>query len=59
VKDLDRFDMAVQAYEYEKSRDIRLDDFFSSVTGKIKHRQVAAWFTDLVAMREKKPTGEQ
>ena len=51
VKDLDRFDMALQAYEYERALDIRLDEFFHSVEGKIRNAQVAQWFESLMAKR--------
>ncbi|KAF7413811.1 hypothetical protein HZH68_002300 [Vespula germanica] len=39
VKDLDRLDLIMQAYEYEKRDNIpgKLEEFFSSSVGKIKH----------------------
>jgi len=51
VKDLDRFEMVVQAFEYENSKDVALDDFFHSVQGKIKNPVVLSWFNALLAKR--------
>ena len=55
TKDLDRFDMIVQAYEYEeKSKKGRfLDDFFQSTRGYFKTPIVQSWDVRLRELREK------
>lgn len=37
VKDLDRFDMILQADEYERAQGIDLQEFFDSTKGKFQH----------------------
>eukprot|EP00128_Syssomonas_multiformis_P001169 Colp12_sorted_trinity150504_noHs@8867 len=53
VKDLDKFEMIVQAFEYEKAqnRPGELAQFFNSTQGKFKHPLVKQWVADLVARR--------
>ena len=36
VKDFDKLEMILQAAEYEKESDVNLEEFFSSVLGKLK-----------------------
>ncbi|ORX61865.1 hypothetical protein DM01DRAFT_1403604 [Hesseltinella vesiculosa] len=43
VKDLDKFEMIVQALEYEKSDAKTLQSFFDSTQGKFKHPIVKQW----------------
>ncbi|KAI8073369.1 HD domain-containing protein [Gongronella butleri] len=43
VKDLDKFEMIVQALEYEKSDGKVLQSFFDSTQGKFQHPTVKAW----------------
>ncbi|CAD5110901.1 unnamed protein product [Dimorphilus gyrociliatus] len=45
VKDLDKFDMIMQAFEYEEAENKpgRLQDFFNSVEGKFKTETVKTW----------------
>ena len=52
VKDLDRFEMVMQAYEYECTRDVPLNEFFESVRGKIRHPKVTEWFDALQKKRD-------
>lgn len=52
IKDLDRFEMVLQAYEYERAANVDLQDFFRSVRGKIQHPQIQAWFEELECMRK-------
>ncbi|KAJ7572082.1 HD domain-containing protein [Mycena floridula] len=53
VKDLDRFEMACQALEYEKRHDDKdLQGFFDSSLPYIRHPEVKAWAQDLLQERE-------
>ncbi|KAF8202182.1 HD domain-containing protein [Pholiota molesta] len=52
VKDLDRFEMASQALEYEKAHNASLQGFFDSSIPKLQHPQVQAWGRDLMTERE-------
>lgn len=49
VKDLDRFDMILQAFEYEKSskNTLNLQEFFDSTEGKFKHPLVTTLVSEL------------
>ncbi|ORY93436.1 HD domain-containing protein [Syncephalastrum racemosum] len=51
VKDLDKFEMIVQALEYEKSDNKSLQGFFDSTQGKFNHPTVKAWAEALYAER--------
>lgn len=54
VKDLDRFEMCVQAYEYEvadETKDLR--EFFDSVRGKLRTESVQRCFDELLELRER------
>ncbi|KAH9249665.1 hypothetical protein BASA81_012634 [Batrachochytrium salamandrivorans] len=53
VKDLDRFEMCLQAYEYELATGVNLEDFFRSVRGKLVDSQVSQWFQHLEELRNK------
>eukprot|EP01137_Pigoraptor_chileana_P020248 Opistho-2@6516 len=54
VKDLDKFDMIVQAFEYERDqhRTGSLEEFFKSTRGKFKHPAVQRWVAQLEAVRD-------
>ncbi|KAI8909711.1 HD domain-containing protein [Gorgonomyces haynaldii] len=39
-KDIDKFEMILQAYEYEQSDNKQLDSFFESTQGKFKHPEI-------------------
>ncbi|GAB5592033.1 hypothetical protein Unana1_06933 [Umbelopsis nana] len=52
VKDLDKFEMIVQALEYEKSDNKKLQSFFNSTKGKFTHPTVKAWAEALYAERK-------
>ncbi|KAI0218879.1 HD domain-containing protein 2 [Lamellibrachia satsuma] len=54
VKDLDRFDMVLQAYEYEvhNERAGQLQDFFNSTQGKFQHPTVRDWVQELYMLRQ-------
>ncbi|KAG0297955.1 HD domain-containing protein 2 [Linnemannia gamsii] len=51
VKDFDKFEMIMQALEYEKSEDVTLEDFFVGTRGKFKHPMVTGWVDELEAER--------
>ena len=53
VKDLDKFDMILQAYEYEKAdkRPGGLQEFFDSTEGKFKTELVQGWVAELRTKR--------
>ncbi|KAF9210575.1 HD domain-containing protein 2 [Podila verticillata] len=51
VKDFDKFEMIMQALEYEKSEDTTLESFFAGTKGKFKHPMVTAWVNELEAER--------
>ncbi|KAH6916327.1 HD domain-containing protein [Coprinopsis sp. MPI-PUGE-AT-0042] len=53
VKDLDRFEMAAQAFEYERSTSIPLQPFFDSSIPKLQHPEVQSWGEALLAERER------
>ncbi|KAK2186612.1 hypothetical protein NP493_194g00029 [Ridgeia piscesae] len=54
VKDLDRFDMLLQAYEYEvrDKRAGQLQDFINSTKGKFKHPTVQEWVQEVYTLRQ-------
>ncbi|KAH9924821.1 HD domain-containing protein [Amylocystis lapponica] len=52
VKDLDRFEMASQAFEYERNHSMQtLQPFFDSSLPSIRHPEVKQWGDDLAAER--------
>ncbi|XP_014676664.1 PREDICTED: HD domain-containing protein 2-like [Priapulus caudatus] len=61
VKDLDRFDMVLQAYEYERLEDRpgELQDFYRSTQGSFKHPDVIAWMSELHRLRGEFPAAEK
>ncbi|KAH9967420.1 HD domain-containing protein [Russula dissimulans] len=53
VKDLDRFEMAAQALEYERAHGSQtLQPFFDSSIPHLRHAEVREWGTDLLRERE-------
>ncbi|CAK4645027.1 unnamed protein product [Aphanomyces euteiches] len=51
VKDFDKFEMILQADEYESVQDVNLDQFFTSTEGKFKTPLVQSWVAELNAQR--------
>ncbi|DAZ93267.1 TPA: hypothetical protein N0F65_010891 [Lagenidium giganteum] len=51
VKDFDKFEMILQADEYERDQNIPLDDFFRSTQGKFRTPLVQSWVAELTAQR--------
>ncbi|KAI0685906.1 HD domain-containing protein [Cytidiella melzeri] len=53
VKDLDRFEMASQAFEYEKNHGMTtLQPFFDSSLPAVRHPEIQQWGKDLLAERK-------
>ncbi|XP_028178203.1 HD domain-containing protein 2 [Ostrinia furnacalis] len=54
AKDLDRYDMILQAFEYEKRENAprRLQEFFSATEGKFKHPFIVGLVQELYNQRE-------
>ncbi|CAK9819017.1 5'-deoxynucleotidase HDDC2 [Anthophora quadrimaculata] len=54
VKDLDRLDLIMQAYEYEKRDDAfgQLEEFFVSTNGKIRHPFIKKMASEITETRE-------
>uniref|UniRef100_A0AAV1UYW8 5'-deoxynucleotidase n=1 Tax=Peronospora matthiolae TaxID=2874970 RepID=A0AAV1UYW8_9STRA len=51
VKDFDKFEMILQADDYEKAHDISLGDFFQSTNGKFRTPLVQSWAAELSLQR--------
>ncbi|KAJ6568363.1 HD domain-containing protein [Mycena vulgaris] len=51
VKDLDRFEMASQALEYERDHKTSLQPFFDSSLPNLRHPEVKEWGRDLLEER--------
>ncbi|KAH9840034.1 HD domain-containing protein [Rhodofomes roseus] len=59
VKDLDRFEMASQASEYERNHNMTtLQPFFDSSIPHVRHPEVRRWSEDLLAERERTESRE-
>ncbi|XP_041361679.1 5'-deoxynucleotidase HDDC2-like [Gigantopelta aegis] len=58
VKDLDKFEMILQAYEYEQLEDKPkcLEEFFASTKGKFQTDQVKQWVESLESVRSNPKT---
>lgn len=50
-QDFDKFEMILQADEYEQEQGKVLDDFFRSTQGKFRTPLVQSWVTELTAQR--------
>lgn len=58
MKDLDKFDMILQAFEYEteQSRPGALEEFFRSTEGRFTHPKIRLWVDQLYKEREARKT---
>ena len=54
VKDIDKFEMILQANEYEEAQGVRLDSFFESTRGYFKTDLFKSLDAELVARRQKR-----
>lgn len=52
IKELDKLEMAFQAYHYEKERGNKLDDFFSYAGERINSDEIGAIFNSLLQRRK-------
>lgn len=54
AKDLDRYDMILQAFEYEKRENTpnKLQEFFTATDGKFKHPYIQELAKELYSQRE-------
>ncbi|XP_064109749.1 5'-deoxynucleotidase HDDC2-like [Macrobrachium nipponense] len=61
VKDLDKFDMILQAFEYEtdQERPGTLDEFFKSTEGVFQHPKVKKWVEELYKQRNTVLNGDK
>ncbi|XP_014509343.1 HD domain-containing protein 2 homolog [Vigna radiata var. radiata] len=53
VKDLDKVEMILQAFEYEDGQGKNLEEFFRSTAGKFQTETGKAWATEIVSRRRK------
>jgi putative hydrolase of HD superfamily len=51
-KDLDKFEMLLQAREYERATGVDLSEFYQGVRGKITNPCVAGWIAEVEAGRK-------
>jgi len=51
---LDKLEMAIQAYEYEKEQKINLEEFFETSEMYIRHPLLRQIFNDLLKLRKKR-----
>lgn len=54
VKELDRLDMILQAFDYESDKSLNLQEFFDSTRGKFKNPWILEIVQELYTQREKK-----
>lgn len=53
VKQIDKFEMALQAYEYEKQQKIDLQEFFDDARSRIYDKRLQQILKKIIAIREK------
>ncbi|KAI9142813.1 HD domain-containing protein [Paraphysoderma sedebokerense] len=53
IKDIDKFEMIVQAFEYEKEHKKELPSFWQSTKGKFKHPEIVSMVQELYKRRQK------
>ncbi|EQC28454.1 hydrolase-HD superfamily protein [Saprolegnia diclina VS20] len=59
VKDFDKFEMILQADEYESVQAVDLQDFFNSTQGKFKTPLVQSWVQELNTQRDARKTSTE
>jgi len=57
AKQLDKYEMIVQADEYERTQGKTLDSFFKSTEGYFTHPEVASWARELLDSRAQRLAG--
>lgn len=58
AKQLDKYEMIVQADEYERAQDMQLKTFFDSTRHAFTHPEVCAWAEELWTQRDRRLRGE-
>lgn len=58
-QDFDKFEMILQADEYEQEQDKTLDDFFRSTQGKFRTPLVQSWVAELTSQRAARKAEQQ
>lgn len=53
IKQIDKFEMVLQAFVYEKNQEINLTEFYESVQGKLSDPVLQEWFAELISRRVK------
>lgn len=53
VKQLDKLEMAMQAYEYEQQTGLVLQEYFDNVKTYLKHPELVKIFDDILKQRAK------
>ncbi len=53
VRQLDKLEMAMQAYEYENEHAVDLEEFYTTARSHIKDEKLAKILRDLESMRKK------
>ncbi|KAI8847578.1 hypothetical protein BC829DRAFT_396192 [Chytridium lagenaria] len=51
VKDLDKLEMIIQAYEYERDQGKNLEEFYESTISKFRHPKIVAMAKSLITVR--------
>ena len=59
AKELDKFEMIVQADEYEEREGKKLQTFFDSTASSFSHPEIVAWVTELRERRKKRWEAEE
>lgn len=54
VKDFDKIEMILQAFEYENEQGLDLEEFFQSTAGKFQTDVGKAWAAEIVERRKRK-----
>ncbi|ETI55867.1 hypothetical protein F441_16415 [Phytophthora nicotianae CJ01A1] len=58
LQDFDKFEMILQADDYERAQNIPLDDFFQSTKGKFRTPLVQSWAAELTDQRNARLEGK-
>ena len=54
MKQLDKLEMAIQAYEYESKYGLDLEEFYTTARTRIKDKKLVAILNELEKMRNKR-----
>jgi len=56
VGQIDKFDMYLQAHEYEASQGLDLSEFFRGAETTVQHPEMRQWLAELLARRQQPPS---